>query len=186
MKPPAVKVRRRMKYVFISQRSHTSTTMNETGISIHGAAEEFNPTAMTGVPRNINFDFTNKSTTVVTTIKERLNLMPTEAVHQILSITPIESNSSEPFENHPVVHRRTPQIFSDEQEKELTKFVRDASDFYNGMTSKEVRILAYVYGVCNQVDLPSGWRDKHEASFAWCSGFTKRNGLTLVMGSNSN
>lgn len=83
--------------------------------------------------------------------------------------------------NNPVVQKRPQQIFSDQQEKELSSFVRDASDFYNGMSVKDVRILAFVYGVCNQVDLPIGWRDKHEASFAWCSGFTKRNKLSLMV-----
>lgn len=53
------------------------------------------------------------------------------------------------------------------------------------MTSKVVRILAFVYGVCNQVDLPVGWHYNHEASLAWCAGFTKRNKLSLVMGGNN-
>lgn len=81
-------------------------------------------------------------------------------------------------------HRSHQQIFSDQQEEELSTFVRDASDYYNGMTSKDVRILAFVYGVCNQVDLPIGWRNKHEASLVWCSGFTKRNKLSLSVSSN--
>lgn len=87
---------------------------------------------------------------------------------------------------HWATNKRAQQIFSDEQEAELSKFVRDASDYYNGITSKDVRILAFVYGVCNQVDLPEKWQHKHEASFAWCSGFAKRNKLILLsMVSNS-
>ncbi len=82
--------------------------------------------------------------------------------------------------NYLIIRRRRQQIFTDEQEKELSRFVRDASDFYNGMTSKDVRTLAYVYSVCNAVKIPISWRVNYRASIAWCSGFTKRNQLTLV------
>ncbi|KAJ6638931.1 hypothetical protein Bhyg_11669 [Pseudolycoriella hygida] len=81
-------------------------------------------------------------------------------------------------------YKRSRQIFSVEQEEELAVFVRETSDFYNGMSSKDVRILAFVYGVCNQVDLPVGWRESHQASFDWCLGFIKRNKLTPMMTSS--
>lgn len=81
-------------------------------------------------------------------------------------------------------YKRPRQIFSVEQEEELAVFVRDASNYYNGMSSKDVRILAFVYGVCNQVDLPVGWRESHQASFDWCLGFIKRNKLTPMMTSS--
>lgn len=81
-------------------------------------------------------------------------------------------------------YKRARQIFSIEQEEELAVFVRDASNYYNGMSSKDVRILAFVYGVCNQVDLPVGWRESHQASFDWCLGFIKRNKLTPMMTSS--
>ncbi|XP_037032107.1 uncharacterized protein LOC119071327 [Bradysia coprophila] len=83
------------------------------------------------------------------------------------------------------IEKRPQQIFSNEQEKELSEFVRDASDYYNGLTSKDVRILAFVYGVCNQVDLPAGWRVNHQATFSWCSRFTKRFQLSLLIAGNS-
>lgn len=78
-------------------------------------------------------------------------------------------------------YKRSRQIFTVEQEEELAVFVRDTSIYYNGMSSKDVRTLAFVYGVCNQVDLPPGWRDTHQASFDWCLGFIKRNNLNSMM-----
>lgn len=85
----------------------------------------------------------------------------------------------------PTMTKRPRQIFSIEQEDELAIFVRDTSNYYNGMSSKDVRTLAFVYGICNQVDLPAGWRETHMASFDWCLGFIKRNKLTPAMTTNN-
>lgn len=73
--------------------------------------------------------------------------------------------------------RRPRQVFSMEQENQLADYVRETSNYYSGLSSKEVRILAFVYGVCNQVEMPIGWHDAHSASFDWCVGFIKRTKL---------
>lgn len=93
-----------------------------------------------------------------------------------------KQNTSSPSNNPG--YKRPRQIFSIEQEEELAEFVRDTSQYYNGMSSKDVRILAFVYGICNQVEIPIGWRDTHQASFDWCLGFIKRNKLTPMMINN--
>lgn len=104
---------------------------------------------------------------------------PPDVISTILRPPPPNANYS--------IRKRFPQqIFSNQQEKELSEFVRDASDYYNGLTSKDVRILAFVYGVCNKVDLPAGWQDNHQASFAWCSRFAKRHKLSLLFAGNGN
>lgn len=77
--------------------------------------------------------------------------------------------------------RRARQIFSLQQEEELAHFVRETSAYYNGMSSKDVRTLAFVYAVCNRVDIPAGWRESSQASFDWCLGFIKRNKLSPMM-----
>lgn len=77
--------------------------------------------------------------------------------------------------------RRPRQVFSIEQENELADYVRETSNYYSGLSSKEVRILAFVYGVCNQVEMPPGWRESHQASFDWCVGFIKRTKLPPTM-----
>lgn len=104
---------------------------------------------------------------------------PTTMPNQTSPATTITANA-----NNSGGYKRPRQIFSVEQEEELAVFVRDASNYYNGMSSKDVRILAFVYGVCNQVDLPVGWRESHQASFDWCLGFIKRNKLTPMMTSS--
>lgn len=104
---------------------------------------------------------------------------PATMPNQISPATSITTNA-----NNTAGYKRPRQIFSVEQEEELAVFVRDASNYYNGMSSKDVRILAFVYGVCNQVDLPVGWRESHQASFDWCLGFIKRNKLTPMMTSS--
>lgn len=73
--------------------------------------------------------------------------------------------------------RRPRQIFTLNQETELADYVLDTSKYYSGLSSKEVRILAFVYGICNRVDMPSGWYESHQASFDWIVGFMKRSKL---------
>lgn len=83
-----------------------------------------------------------------------------------------------------VNYRRPRQIFSPQQEEELAVYVRDTANYYSGLSSKEVRILAFVYGVCNQVEMPSGWHESYQASFDWCVGFLKRNKLSPLVTNN--
>lgn len=77
--------------------------------------------------------------------------------------------------------RRPRQVFTMEQENQLADYVRETSNYYSGLSSKEVRILAFVYGVCNQVEMPTGWHESHQASFDWCVGFIKRTKLPPTM-----
>lgn len=77
--------------------------------------------------------------------------------------------------------RRARQIFTQGQEEQLAVYVRETSNYYSGLSSKEVRIMAYVWGVCNQVEMPPGWHESHQASFDWCVGFIKRTKLPPTM-----
>lgn len=77
--------------------------------------------------------------------------------------------------------KRPRQVFTMEQENQLADYVRETSNYYSGLSSKEVRIMAFVYGVCNQVDMPPGWYESHQASFDWIVGFQKRTKLPPTM-----
>lgn len=77
--------------------------------------------------------------------------------------------------------RRPRQIFTLQQEEQLATYVRETANYYSGLSSKDVRILAYVYGVCNQVEMPNGWHESYQASFDWCCGFQKRNKLSPLI-----
>lgn len=77
--------------------------------------------------------------------------------------------------------RRPRQVFTVEQENQLADYVRETSNYYSGLSSKEARIMAFVYGVCNHVEMPPGWHESHQASFDWCVGFIKRTKLPPTM-----
>lgn len=85
------------------------------------------------------------------------------------------------IKHHDGSFRRPRQVFTTHQETELADFVRDTSIYYSGLSSKEVRILAFVYGICNQVDMPMGWYESHQASFDWIVGFIKRSKMPSNM-----
>lgn len=98
--------------------------------------------------------------------------------------TPVTSVTPQPPQsaNAPNAgYKRPRQIFTLQQEDQLAAYVRDTATYYSGLSSKEVRIMAFVYGVCNQVEMPMGWRESHEASFDWCIGFVKRNKLAPMV-----
>lgn len=117
--------------------------------------------------------------------------IPTETIPVTSIPSPAPSVPPQTNGNSKIVHqtngthssgfRRPRQIFSQEQEDQLAVYVRETSNYYSGLSSKEVRIMAYVYGVCNQVDMPTGWHETHQASFDWCVGFVKRTKLPPTM-----
>lgn len=95
-------------------------------------------------------------------------------------VIPINGINSTNFVNNGGF-KRPRQIFTMEQENQLADYVRETSNYYSGLSSKEVRIMAFVYGVCNQVDMPVGWKESHQASFDWIVGFIKRTKLPPTM-----
>lgn len=104
---------------------------------------------------------------------------------KLLASTPKSANNNEtPSSSSFLInpnYKRARQIFTYSQEEQLAVHVRDTATYYSGLSSKEVRILAFVYGVCNQVEMPVGWRETHQASFDWCLGFIKRNKLAAMI-----
>lgn len=83
--------------------------------------------------------------------------------------------------SNPIGSKKPRMIFTLEQEEQLAVYVRDTSNYYSGLSSKELRILAFVFGVCNQVEMPPGWLENHQASLEWCIAFIKRVKLPPTM-----
>jgi hypothetical protein len=55
-----------------------------------------------------------------------------------------------------------------------------ASKLYCGLSTKDVRSLAYQYAVKNYVTIPAGWYEKQQASCDWLSSFLKwKNALSI-------
>lgn len=134
-----------------------------------------NPNNIKSLPTN-NIDVSIKLHSVVPTVVTNKNR---DEVKPVNSAIPATTNTVSNGD-----FRRPRQIFTMQQENELAHFVRETSNYYSGISSKEVRILAFVYGVCNQVEMPIGWRESHQASFDWIVGFMKRTKLpsTIITG----
>jgi hypothetical protein len=79
-----------------------------------------------------------------------------------------------------VGYKRPRQVFSDAANSELEEYILTASKLYYGLSTKDVRNLAYQYAVKNNVTIPAGWCDKQKASCDWLSSFLKRkNALSI-------
>jgi len=74
-----------------------------------------------------------------------------------------------------VGYRRIRQVFTDEQEKELSDYLKSASDVYYGLSPPEVRKLAYEYAAKCGANYPENWEEKKMAGEDWFGGFMKRN-----------
>lgn len=121
----------------------------------------------------------NTTPSINTTATRPMNLsMPSPVSYSVNSTPPL---TLLPSTISNAGYKRPRQIFTLQQEEQLAAYVRDTANYYSGLSSKEVRIMAFVYGVCNQVEMPAGWRESHQASFDWCIGFIKRNKLSPMV-----
>ena len=72
------------------------------------------------------------------------------------------------------------QVFSDEQEAELVKYIIESANIYFGLTPVEVRKFAYECTVSFKVDVPEAWNHNKQAGPDWFSSFLKRhNSLSI-------
>lgn len=72
------------------------------------------------------------------------------------------------------------QIFSVETEIELVEYITYSSKILFGLTTKEVRSLAFQYAVANNISVPQNWSEVAMASVDWLQGFLKRHpGLSI-------
>ncbi|XP_069685007.1 uncharacterized protein [Periplaneta americana] len=70
-----------------------------------------------------------------------------------------------------VRHRQT---FSDELEKRLEDYIIHCSRIYYGLSSKDVRTLAYEYAVACNIKFPEKWAETKMATEDWVLSFLKR------------
>nr|XP_042911567.1 MFS-type transporter clz9-like [Parasteatoda tepidariorum] len=66
------------------------------------------------------------------------------------------------------------KVFDTAQELILCKYVLDAADLYYGLTTKDVRKLAYQCAVTYQLKFPDNWSEFEMAGIDWLRGFLKR------------
>lgn len=187
MKPPArVEKRAHRKYSSAPKQIYLDACkeIREKGISIRRASQKFKVNYSTLRHFKDRLNKSMKGMNELSTMQAKLDRMqPADNLQTIIPNQEITNHSAAEFGSNRL-NKHSKQIFSDEQETELTVFVRDTSDYYNGMTSKDVRVLAFVYGVCNQVNLPLCWQERNEATIDWCWGFIKRKNLRSLITSS--
>ncbi|XP_046634198.1 uncharacterized protein LOC124313355 isoform X2 [Daphnia pulicaria] len=71
-------------------------------------------------------------------------------------------------------YQRPRKVFSSEQESNLSSYVKRASDIYHGITTTDMRRLAYQYATQEKCIVPLSWSVKKEAGRDWLSGFMRR------------
>lgn len=77
-------------------------------------------------------------------------------------------------DNQQVGYIRPRQIFSDELETRLEEYIVNCSRIYYGLTSREVRLLAYEYAVACKIRYPENWNNTKMATEDWLLSFKKR------------
>jgi len=78
-----------------------------------------------------------------------------------------------------VSKNRIRQIFSDEEENELKKYLTISSNICYGLTYIQTRTLAYEFAKKLNKKYPVRWDQKRCAGIDWLSGFMKRHPLSL-------
>ena len=68
-------------------------------------------------------------------------------------------------------YQRNRQLFSTEMEREL---VFKSADIYYGLSSAEVRKLAYQLATAHSIEVPLKWSELQQASADWFTAFLKR------------
>jgi hypothetical protein len=91
-------------------------------------------------------------------------------------------NSLQTIENHPIKkqHHHS-QIFSVQQEQELSDYLKRSCILNHGLTPKETRQLAYQFAVANAVKFPPSWIVNKEASRDWFTAILKRNPTLSIL-----
>lgn len=69
-------------------------------------------------------------------------------------------------------HRQT---FTPEKEKELALYLIVAQKLNHGLTPRQTRILAFIYGKANAIEMPLQWHKNESAGEDWFAAFLKRN-----------
>lgn len=68
-------------------------------------------------------------------------------------------------------HRK---IFNDAEEKELAEYTEHSAKIYYGLTTSDLRKLAFQFAMANNISVPDNWKEKDIASKDWLFGFLKR------------
>ena len=82
--------------------------------------------------------------------------------------------------NISVRNARHQQVFSGDQELQLTKYTQHASEIYFGLCAVEVHVLAYQCTKHFNITTPHTWSDRELEGADWFTGFTKRHPCLFI------
>lgn len=66
------------------------------------------------------------------------------------------------------------RVFTNEEEQLLTEYLKKLYRIYFGLTSEEVRKLAFEFAFKNNIGITFNWTKKQLAGIVWFQGFMKR------------
>lgn len=67
------------------------------------------------------------------------------------------------------------RVFTAEQESQLVKYCEKTVDLYFGLSTKDLRKLAFQFASANGLNYPQKWNDVEQASEDWLTAFLRRN-----------
>ena len=72
-------------------------------------------------------------------------------------------------------YKRSRQVFSDDEERELVKCLKESSVMYFGLSPKQVQRLTLKCALVHNKNIPAAWRRDEMAGCNWFSAFMKQN-----------
>lgn len=74
------------------------------------------------------------------------------------------------------------QVFTNNQENELVKYIQTCSDMNYGLTYKQIRVLAFDYAsALPECNIPAQWKVNRAAGIEWLKCFMKRNNQKISL-----
>ncbi|XP_030762940.1 uncharacterized protein LOC115887614 [Sitophilus oryzae] len=72
-----------------------------------------------------------------------------------------------------VGYKRTREVLPDDMESELAEYLLDRSKLYFGLSTKEIRRLAFEFAIKNNIVVRTNWTANQMASVDWLTNFLK-------------
>lgn len=64
-------------------------------------------------------------------------------------------------------------VFDETEEESLVQCLRKCSEAFHGLTTSEIKTLAYVYAIRKNLKIPQAWRERKQVGTEWYRGFMR-------------
>ena len=89
-------------------------------------------------------------------------------------------------ENPTVGYNPHNRVFNSEQEGKLADYIKYSADLYFGLSTRDVRKLAYQCAMHYQLKFPGSWTETEMAGVDWLNAFLERNSTLSIRPSRGN